>query len=306
MIPSYSEIFNLGHKAILSILENEVLVEEKLDGSQLSFAKINGRLEMRSKGAEIYVDNPDKMFALGVSYIKSIEDALEEGWIYRGEYLQRAKHNALSYDRTPYHNIIIFDIETPDRWLSYYDKRDCAASLELETVPLLWQGYVKSMDQIKSFLDRTSVLGGQKIEGVVLKPINYNVYGENRKLLMAKYVSEAFKEVHAESWKTSNPGQGDVLAKLVGMLKTEARWNKAIIHLEEQGKLERDPRDIGNLMKEVQEDIKKECLDIIGEELMKWALPKVLRRVTAGLPEWYKQKLVKENFEQLEKESANL
>lgn len=79
-------------------------------------------------------------------------------------------------------------------------------------------------------------------------------------------------------------------------LRTPARWNKAIQHLREAGILIDAPQDIGHLIKETQADIKKECLDLIQQKLLEWALPHVLRGVVRGLPEWYKEELLKLQF----------
>lgn len=67
MINEFPKIFSLGTVYIKDILNEEVEVSEKIDGSQLSFAKINGNLYMRSKGAMLYADNPQKMFAPAIS-----------------------------------------------------------------------------------------------------------------------------------------------------------------------------------------------------------------------------------------------
>lgn len=51
MIHSYPTIYNLGHRAIVDLLKGPVIVEEKIDGSQISFRKDEqGDLEVRSKG----------------------------------------------------------------------------------------------------------------------------------------------------------------------------------------------------------------------------------------------------------------
>ena len=70
-----------------------------------------------------------------------------------------------------------------------------------------------------------------------------------------------------------------------------------MIHLKEAGKLEGDPRDIGALMKEVPEDVLKECQAEITADLFKWAWPHLRRTLTHGLPEWYKEELLKKQFE---------
>lgn len=182
--------------------------------------------------------------------------------------------------------------------MPYAAKAAEAARLGLECVPLIYEGMIESAVQFRAMLDGVSVLGGQKIEGVVVK--NYKRFGPDKKALLGKFVSEAFKEVHNAEWKVSNPGKADVVDALIESLRTPARWNKAIQHLREAGKLEGSPRDIGNLMKEVQADVEKECKEFIAEKLTQWATPKVMRGVIAGLAEWYKDELLKAQFEQPE------
>ena len=141
-----------------------------------------------------------------------------------------------------------------------------------------------------------SILGGQKIEGVVVKPFAYDKFGADKKVLMAKFVSEAFKEIHSAEWKKSNPTKGDVLDVIVASLRTPARWNKAIQHLRENGEITDSPKDIGALIREVQADVLKECADDIRMRLFSWARPRVQRGVVAGLPEWYKNELLNRQF----------
>ena len=156
-------------------------------------------------------------------------------------------------------------------------------------------GRIELLHQFRAMIDRTSALGGQKVEGVVVK--NYKRFGPDKKVLMGKFVSESFKEVHAAEWKAANPTKTDIVERLVETLRTPARWNKAIQHLREAGTLQDSPRDIGNLMKEVQADIEKECHDLIADKLAEWALPQIRRGVIRGLPEWYKDELLKRQFE---------
>jgi len=56
-------------------------------------------------------------------------------------------------------------------------------------------------------------------------------------------------------------------------------------------------------MREVPADIEKECVDEIKEALFKWAWPQIRRASTAGLPEWYKERLLAMQFEK-EREDA--
>lgn len=293
---SYPKIYNLGHAALKELFEDEVIIEEKVDGSQFSFGRFGNELRCRSKGVELVVDAPEKMFAKAVDTAKSLFDKLQEGYTYRAEYLQSPKHNALAYDRTPNRNLIIFDISPAEEvYLNYEEKASEAHWIGLEVVPIVYKGKIETAEQVFALMDRTSILGGQKIEGLVIK--NYKKFGPDKKVLLGKHVSEAFKEVHKNDWKKTNPGPTDVVSLIGQQYRSKARWNKAIQHLRERGELESTPRDIGKLLIEVQADIMNECEAEIKDQLLKWALPQIKRIAIAGLPEWYKEELVKNQFE---------
>lgn len=303
---SYPSIFALGHRALNELLLDPVIVEEKVDGSQFSFGLFdqeNGErvLRCRSKGAQLNIIAPEKMFTEAVAVAQSLP--LTVGWTYRAEYLKKPKHNSLAYDRIPEKHLIVFDINTGhEEYMAYADKAKECARLGLEIVPLVFEGVIDSHEHFRSMIDRVSALGGQKVEGVVVK--NYRRFGPDKKVLMGKFVSEAFKEIHAAEWKASNPTKTDIVDRLIDTLRTPARWQKAIQHLREAGRLEDSPRDIGNLMKEVQADIEKECMDVISSKLAEWALPQIRRGVIRGLPEWYKEILVARQFEMTDEAKA--
>lgn len=297
---SYPSIYNLGHKNVLDIFNEDVLIEEKIDGSQFSFGLFADELRCRSKGATLNIDAPEKMFQKAVDVAKGLIDKLNNGWTYRCEYLQKPKHNALAYDRVPQNNLILFDINTgEEEYLSYEAKKQEAERLGFEIVPIMFYGKVNSPEEIKAFLEKESILGGQKVEGVVVK--NYARFGLDKKALMGKYVSEAFKEVHSNEWKKSNPSGSDIIQELILQYRTPARWNKSVMHLKERGLIENKPKDIGLLMKECRIDILKECEAEMKEKLYAWAKDKILRGCVAGLPEWYKEQLLNNNFPQKEK-----
>jgi hypothetical protein len=175
---SYPSVFTMGHKAIEELLLDPIIVEEKIDGSQFSFGRFNGELRVKSKGKEMIADAPEKLFKEAVATAASLE--LRDGWTYRGECLQKPKHNSLAYDRVPHGNVILFDINSDEeRYLSYEEKQAEATRLGLEIVPLLFTGKIESANDVLSFLERTSILGGQKIEGVVIK--NYSRFGRDKK-----------------------------------------------------------------------------------------------------------------------------
>lgn len=292
MLSSYPSIYAVGHRYIADLFTGPVTIEEKIDGSQFSFGiSTFGVLEIRSKGNEIFVDSPEKMFSKAVQTVLSIKDQLTPGWTYRGEYLQKPKHNALTYSRTPAGNIILFDIMIgPEEYMKHSEKQVEAHSLGLECVPCFHEGeYTAASQSLQEFFARESVLGGAKIEGVVVK--NYARFGIDKKILIGKFVSEAFKEIHRTSWKIANPGPGDVVQHIISELKTDARWRKAVQHLRDAGKLTDTPQDIGPLMKELAEDLEREATDHVKEALFKHFWSQIKRGATGGFPEWYKAEL---------------
>jgi hypothetical protein len=302
LVRSYNKSLNVGHKGLRLLLDDEVLVEEKVDGSQFSFMRQGDDLRARSRSADIHLDAPDKMFANAATTVKELGPELHEGWIYRGEYLSRPKHNALAYDRVPVKHVIIFDIEVGEEdYLSYEEKTEEATRLGLETVPRIRQGKIDSVADFRSMLATTSCLGGQLIEGVVIK--NYHRFGLDGRAKFGKFVSESFKEVHRGEWKSSNPTTKDIVDRLfivdrlINQYKTPARWNKSIQHLGEANQLEHSPKDIGKLIKEVQSDVKTECEEEIKQALFDHFWGQISRGIIHGVPEHYKQRLLEESFQ---------
>lgn len=230
------------------------------------------------------------------------KEVLNPGWVYRGEVLDKRQHNVLTYNRTPVENIILFDVERGEGdFLSHEELIAEGLRVGLEVVPALLHNSTLNMDTFNALLQTESILGGVKVEGIVLKPMTRNLYGEDKKLLMAKFVSEEFKEKHRTEWKGIHGEEGSrtVLERLAAALTTEARWNKAIIHADEEGQLLREPKDIGQLIRSIQADTFAEEEDYIKGVLFAWAKKDLARRVIHGFPEWYKKKLIKEQLDGL-------
>jgi hypothetical protein len=290
-IPSYTKIRQLGHRDTTRIFDGQVVIEEKVDGSQISFGRDGtGKLVMRSHHKPIDVDNPNTMFALAVEIVKSIAEHLPRGYTFRGEYLSRPKHNVLAYDRVPLQNIAIYDIDIGDcLYMAYNAKRALAERLGFECVQLLFIGKVIDIAKLNDLLDVDSMLGGQKIEGFVVK--QYSQEDSDGKTLMAKVVSDRFKEVAKST--LNRKANKDAVAEIVSAFATEARWHKAVQHLRERGELDGAPKDIGKLVLEVQHDTLEECEDEIKARLFAAFRKDIVKGLVRGLPQWYKAILLK-------------
>lgn len=294
MTSSYPKIIALGDRQIAEIFDGPVEITEKVDGSQFGFGLVDGKLVCRSKGKEQDLDNPDKMFVEGVEYIKSIQDRLPADIYFYGEYLQKPRHSTLAYNTIPKNHIALFGgITTSREVLTHAELGKWASKFDIDVIPLVHYGD-SNAEHVLELMDRESYLGGQKIEGLVVKrPQPWLFMGKILLPVMAgKYVSEKFKEVHQKDWKKLNTGKGQ-LEVLKEKYRTEARWHKAVMHLKEAGKLLGSPSDIGNLMKEVKLDLVTEEQENIKNDLYRLFGEDVLRNATAGLPEWYKEGLLR-------------
>ncbi len=291
-LPGYGKVWHVGHRAVKEIFDAPVYIQEKVDGSQFSFGNLGDGVLMRSKSVEVFHADDNRMFAAAADYVSGL--ALPVGVIFRGEVLSKPKHNALTYGRVPRHNVILFDVQRMDASDEVDPIDDLARwgdSLDLEAVEFLDHRLIASSEMLSVYLDADSALGGTKVEGVVCK--RYDAWDQYGSPLRAKFVSEAFKETHSKEWKGANPNTNDIIANIVAMYRTDARWEKSVQHLREAGMLDGSPRDIGPLLKAIHQDVIAECKEEIAEMCFRELWRKGIGRgITAGAAEWYKQKLL--------------
>lgn len=295
----YQKVRPIGHREVENIFHGPVVVQEKVDGSNFCFGKTRaGELFCMSRSQHIDLDAPG-MFAEGVEHVKAVAHRIYPGEAIRAEYLKKPRHNLLAYDRTPKGHLVAFEREVQNGvsgvWNTDPDSLNLAevcGDLAIDIVPeliciqfLSWDGVKRWVDEQKIF-ERESFLGGQKIEGIVLK--NYERFNEHGSILVAKYVRAEFKEQHQHVKMTERDDPIQAIGHRIG---GPARWNKAVQHLRETGQLKDGCEDIPALMKRVFQDVEAEEVDNIKDALFKQFKRAVLKGATQGLPEWYKGQL---------------
>ena len=306
MIPCFPKIFAIGSKQTQGLFDGEIEITEKVDGSMIGFGNINGELIIRSKGQRIYPETVDKMFKAGVEVIQNLfnERMLREGFIFYGEYLRANKHNVLVYDRAPRDHIALFGVLGHQGVFEPYNGINAFADIMgLDVVPLLYKGHYPLQKDgenslIADLMKKESFLGKSKIEGIVIKNYAKDLLIGNQviPILMGKYVSEEFKEVHNKNWKSENTGKGKWEVYKSQFCNT-ARWHKAIHFLRDAQQLEYDPRDIGKLLRRINEDIEEEEKENIKEWLWNNYGKEVLREAGKGFPMFYKNYLLQKGLE---------
>lgn len=301
MIGSYWKSANFGDSKLDGFFSGSALtVEEKIDGSQFSFGIIDNQLYCRSRNKVLELSNPEKMFAPAVEHVVSIQDRLPEGVIFRGEAVTSKRHNTLEYSRIPNGSIVVFNADDTNNMSTLFidEIKEMVELLGMEAVDTL--DFIEIPDniasikvQLEEFLTRESMLGGVQMEGVVVKRLQNPLYFYD-KPLFCKLVRQSFKELNKLVWSGTNPKSGDVLQSAVDAVCTEARFNKTVQHLKEQGNWDGSAKDIGPLMKLLQQDIEEEDSEYLKNKLWKWALPQIKRMAGARMPQWYKDKLMKD------------
>lgn len=299
---SFTKIFQLGHNAIKDIFNGHVEMSEKLDGSQFRFYKDEDNvIHTYSKGKEIFYPTTDKLFIPAVDHVNSVTDRIPIDMYFYSETLCKPKHNTIKYDKVPLNHIAVFGVYNVKTqvFLNYNGTKMLSDQLDVDTVPLIYKGLLKDgnikdvpVDWIHQLLERQSYLGGSKIEGIVVRSVEKAVeyMGLLFPMAIGKYVSEAFKEKHDKGWK--NKGSKNSWLEFMEIYRNENRWMKAFQHLRDAGEIEDEPRDIGKLIIEAQNDITDECKEEITDWLWKIYGKQLLRHSIKGLPEWYKEKLL--------------
>ena len=168
-----------------------------------------------------------------------------------------------------------------------------AGELGLEVVPLLASGNVAVTD-LPDLLESESLLGGVKIEGVVVKNFREWYWAAADKtyhVMCGKYVADRFKEQHSQEWRSTHTSKGN-WESYRDSFRAIPRWEKAVQHLRENGELVDAPEDIGKVMKEIHRDINEEDKEAVLQKLWQFFGSDLIRKATAGFPEWYKDRLL--------------
>lgn len=285
---AYPKIYRLGLEEVADVLSYTVEITEKIDGSAFGFGLVDGELVLQSKRTTLPANVVSGMFAGATAAVHAVRDKLRPGAFYWGETLEKPRHNKIAYRRVPRHHVALYGVLLDDRYVAYETVKNEALRLGFDVVPLLFRGRIESLDRLdKIFEDfRESYLGGT-VEGIVIRPVGDPCPS-------AKLVKDEFKEVMQRKNKVVSQENKleDAVREFFESFATEARWVKAIQHLEDAGEITPNrPENIGAIIKEIQRDTLEEEENFIKENL--WILHKrmFLRTLTEKFPKWYLERI---------------
>jgi hypothetical protein len=290
-VRGYSEVENIWNPSAKQLLGQRVFVQEKLDGSQFAFSREGAR----SKRKELLEGAVPDLFAPAMKWVSENVHRIGRGAVFYCEAIAKPRHNTLTYDFAPDNGFVVFDIEEDGQWLSV---GECSMICTLLGVPYA-QVFEHAMvlerwDQLEEFLEHESILGG-RIEGVVAKPIDRSILDPHSgRPLLVKVVRPEFREKNQEAQKEfkRTASLDSQLKDLVELYKTDARFEKAVQRLRDESQIKGELRDLAVLIPEVTRDILKEEENAFKEVLWTAAVKQIRRRVSAWLPEWYKERLL--------------
>lgn len=267
-------------------LDHHVIIQEKVDGSQLTIIKVDDQL--------LYYNKNSRCQPKGSSFVDAClqlrSDFFNEGFTYHGESISNKpkkkndmvvyRHNTCEYLRPPRYNYIIYEIVdkngyvlTPDETKKHLD------GTGLEMVNVLYDSmhqdlkgmgikeYIKLLlSQIEDGKLESSL--GLKPEGIVLKVLNRRrengIYTSR-----FKFVREVFAEANiSKRDKLVDLSDAEFISQLGLIYDTPARKQKAKQHLEEKGQWKEEKyNNISTMINELDDDLLKEASEEIKDLL---------------------------------------
>jgi hypothetical protein len=292
----YPEVLNANdvRKTRIEFSEGEYFIEEKVDGSQFRFGIVDGEHKFGSHHIDYEGYTTDKMFQQAVVIAEGILKKVSgfDNIVFFAEYLAKPKQNALKYSRVPLSNFYLFDVAVDGKFVSPSEVIKFADEVGVEPVRVLEvKRQLPEIEYLDSIVNMESVLGGEKMEGVVIKNYDMNIVINGKlRFFSLKYVREKFRELnkieHLDENKKVSPE--DIVSRLINK---EAVWSKAIQRIQEDGIITYEMRDIQSLIEAVKDDIEKEYKETIKEEMYRVYKKDIEKAVVRGLAEYYKKYL---------------
>lgn len=190
----------LSNQEIATLLQDEVLIEEKLDGANLGIS-LDNQNELRAQNRGQYLPQPfSGQFSRLNSWLgqhgEILKQTLTPELILFGEWC--AARHSLDYNQLP-DWFLLFDVydRKAGRFWSVERRNALAQALNFTTVPLLKHTRI-TRDQLVELLDDTqSRYRNGKVEGIVIRS-DSPLWCENR----AKLVNREFVQAIEDHWRS--------------------------------------------------------------------------------------------------------
>lgn len=182
------------------LLDSEVIVEEKLDGANVSiWVDDDGRLSCATRAGPGARDRAGQLGPLRAWLAANdarLRDMLGDWPVVYAEWLLLA--HSVSYDRLPSY-LVVLDLWDPDEGFADVEDRDeLSDRVNVPHPPRLWRGVPRSVERLEHLITR-SAWGAEPSEGVIVRRVGA---GEPR---MAKLLRPGFLHLGDEHWMAGRP-----------------------------------------------------------------------------------------------------
>lgn len=268
----YQDITRLGHKTTVGVLNEGdwIVIQEKIDGANASFRKgEDGEILTFSRNNPL--TGEDGLGGFRKWALKNLDpDLLLPNIVYFGEWTNPHKVKYPEYTKQ-FFLYDMFDIST-GKYLDFNRVKDAHRMLNVNLVPVFYEGEYQSFEHLQSFVGRTA-LGGKlgdidTGEGIVVKNVNYTDRFGNQKFV--KLVTDAFREVQKQKAPKDPKLEQTQEQVFVSATMTEARVEKMLYKLVDEGILEEgkfEMEDMGTILRHMGgrmfDDIMKEESDML-------------------------------------------
>ncbi len=259
----YDKIYAYWKEETKWILNGECIIQEKIDGANMSAYVENWNLKIASRNREL---TPDESFRWAREYIENHQGILKlladnKNYILYGEWL--VKHTIWNYNANAYNKFHIFDIFNKNTRQYLNPKQVVELAKEYWILaPTIFAVLINpTEEEVRKYVWK-SVLWPTG-EGVVIKNINFvNVFWNRN---YAKIVAERFSERKyiTDPKKKEEIKLEEKMHNIATMYATEGRVAKIINKIEQNGWKDISKEDIPQILKMVVYDIiTEEALDI--------------------------------------------
>ena len=285
-LPSITE----GTEATLQNLdpkEQRIIIQEKVDGSQLTIFKSDGVLHFYNKNKPCHPQGAP--FLNAFLSLQCHPEFFKEGYFYHGESMKSKRTITCEYQRVPRFYWIVYEIVKEDNYiLTPEEMTEHLANTGIETVQILYDSkdqpetdLVKFVPELLHKLETGEIKSslGNLCEGFVLKRLN-QIKDDKLVISRAKFVRTKFQEQHHQKKGKIQEVSDEQFIKEIGEIyNTNARRNKAIQHLQDKGnwddkKLE---SNISKMVAELDNDLLKEAEQDIKNMLFVRFWPEISR-----------------------------
>ena len=188
----------LASAAVQSLVGGEVVVEEKLDGANVSLWLDGGQVLCGLRSGPGAMDRAGQLGPLR-AWIAQHDEALRRalaGWeaVY-AEWLLLS--HSVGYDRLPSY-LVVLDLWRSEGFATPDERNSACAAAELPTPPEVWRGVPGSVTGVERLLGR-SAFGPEPMEGLVVRTV------DGRPPRLAKLLRPTFDQLDDAEWRRGRP-----------------------------------------------------------------------------------------------------